>query len=48
MKQDKAIDPAYVGQDFDDFLQEEGIAAEVEARAIKKIVIGLLQAAGLT
>ena len=38
-----AINSNYVGQDFDDFLADEGIAAEVEARAIKKIVVALLE-----
>ena len=47
MKQNKTIDPDYVGQGFDEFLSEEGIAAEVEARAIKKVMVGLLQGAGL-
>lgn len=44
----KTIDTAYVGQDFDAFLAEEGIAAEVEARAIKKVMVSLLQGTGLT
>jgi transcriptional regulator with XRE-family HTH domain len=38
----------FVGQDFDDFLLEDGIAAEVEAIAIKKVVVALLQGAGMT
>ena len=42
------INPNYVGQDFDAFLAEEGIAAEVEARAIKKVVVALLLQTGLT
>ena len=29
---------SYLGSDFDDFLQEEGMLAEVEAGAIKKLV----------
>jgi antitoxin HicB len=48
MKHAKTIDTAYVGQDFDEFLAEEDIAAEVEARAIKKVMVGLLQGMGLT
>lgn len=48
MKHAKTIDTAYVGQDFDAFLAEEGIAAEVEARAIKKVMVSLLQGTGLT
>ena len=31
----RKIDATHVGQDFDEFLAEEGIAGEVEARAIK-------------
>jgi antitoxin HicB len=48
MKHAKTINPQYVGQDFDEFLAEEGIAAEVEARAIKKVVVSLLENAGMT
>lgn len=48
MKHAKTIDTGYVGQDFDAFLAEDGIAAEVEARAIKKVMVGLLQGTGLT
>lgn len=48
MKQSKSIRPEHVGQDFDEFLAEEGIAAEVEARAIKKLVVALLGGMGLT
>jgi len=44
----KAINPDYVGQDFDEFSAEEGLAAEVEARAIKKIVVALLMKSGKT
>ena len=43
-----SIDARYVGQDFDDFLQEQDIAAEVEALAIKKVLVALLQGAGMT
>ena len=42
MKHSKSIRPEHVGQDFDEFLAEQGIAAEVEARAIKKLVVALL------
>jgi hypothetical protein len=42
------IDTRFVGQDFDDFLREDGIAAEVEALAIKKVVVALLQNSGMT
>ena len=48
MKHSKTIDTRHVGQDFDAFLAEEGIAVEVEARAIKKVMVGLLQGAGMT
>jgi antitoxin HicB len=37
------INSKYAGQDFDAFLTEEGIAAEVEARAIKKVVVSMLE-----
>ena len=43
-----SIDAQFIGQDFDDFLQQEGIAAEVEAVAIKKVLVALLQGAGMT
>jgi transcriptional regulator with XRE-family HTH domain len=42
------IQTQFVGQDFDDFLHEDGIATEVEAIAIKKVVVALLQSAGMT
>ena len=48
MKHSKIIDTGYVGQDFDEFLAEEGIAVEVESRAIKKVLVGLLKGAGMT
>ena len=48
MKHSKSIRPEHVGQDFDEFSADEGIAAEVEARAIKKLVIALLGGMGLT
>ena len=48
MKQAKTINPEFVGQDFDEFLRQDGIAAEVEARAIKKVVVALLEKAGMT
>jgi antitoxin HicB len=38
----------HLGQDFDEFLAEEGLAAEVEARAIKKVLVALLQSADLS
>lgn len=28
----------YIGSDFDDFLREEGILAEVEATALKRVI----------
>jgi len=36
------------GQDFDEFLAEEGIAAEVEAKAIKKVLVALLEDSDLS
>jgi len=42
------LQPEFIGQDFDDFLHQDGIAAEVEALAIKKVVVALLQSAGMT
>ena len=48
MKHSKPIRPKHVGQDFDEFLAEQGIAAEVEARAIKKLVVALLSNMGLS
>jgi DNA-binding Xre family transcriptional regulator len=42
------IQSEFIGQDFDDFLHEDGIAAEVEVIAIKKVVVALLQSAGMT
>lgn len=48
MKHSKPIRPEHVGQDFGEFLAEEGIAAEVEARAIKKLVVALLSNMGLS
>lgn len=48
MKRAKTINPAFVGQDFDEFLRQDGIAAEVEARAIKKVLVALLEKAGMT
>jgi DNA-binding Xre family transcriptional regulator len=32
------MDNKYIGSNFDDFLQEEGILAEVEANAIKRVI----------
>ena len=48
MKHAKAINTKYVGQDFDEFLADEGIAAEVRARAIKKVVVALLEKSGMS
>lgn len=48
MKRVKAINPEFIGQDFDEFLSQDGIAAEVQARAIKKVVVALLESAGMT
>lgn len=48
MKHEGTVRPEYVGQDFDEFLAEEGIATEVEARAIKKVLVALLQGVGLS
>ncbi len=42
MKPNASIDTKFVGQDFDAFLQEEGIALEVEAKAIKKVLAALV------
>jgi antitoxin HicB len=44
----KVINAEHVGQDFDEFLAEEGLAAEVEARAIKKVVVAMLLKSGMT
>lgn len=33
----------HIGSDFDDFLQEEGILAEVEATAIKRVIAYQIQ-----
>jgi DNA-binding Xre family transcriptional regulator len=33
----------HIGSDFDDFLREEGIFEEVEARAIKKVVAAMIE-----
>lgn len=32
------MDSKYTGSDFDDFLREEGILAEVEATALKRVI----------
>ena len=48
MKTTKTIKPEHRGQDFDEFLAEDGTAAEVDARAIKKVVVALLESAGIT
>ena len=41
MKPSNTIRPEHVGQDFDEFLASDGIAAEVEARAIDKLFAAL-------
>ncbi|MBI3374354.1 MAG: helix-turn-helix transcriptional regulator [Betaproteobacteria bacterium] len=38
----------FIGQDFDEFLNQDGIATEAEARAIKRVVVALLENAGMT
>ena len=43
-----SINSKYVGQDFDAFLADEGIATEVEARAIKKVVVAMLQSMNIS
>ena len=48
MKRVTSLNAKFIGQDFDEFLEQEGIAAEVEARAIKKVVVALLEKAGMT
>lgn len=48
MKNTHSLKPESTGQDVDDFLREDGLAAEVKARAIKKGMVALLQGAGLT
>jgi hypothetical protein len=40
------INTEYIGQDFDDFLQDEGLTADVEALAIEKVVVAFLKEAG--
>ena len=46
------MDKTYLGSDFDDFLAEEGILAEAEAVAIKRViayqVAQLMEEQGLT
>lgn len=42
------INADYVGQDFDEFLEQDGIAADVEALAIKKVLVALLEGVGMT
>jgi len=44
----QSVDTRFVGQDFDEFLHEDDIAAEVQAIAIKKVVVALLRSAGMT
>ena len=47
MNHAKTVDIDYVGKDFDTFLADEGIAAVVDALAIKKMMVGLLTGTGL-
>lgn len=47
-KSKTGIASGVVGQDFDDFLAEEGIAAEVQAKAIKKVVVAMLESAAVS
>jgi antitoxin HicB len=44
----KSVRAEYVGQDFDQFLEQDGIAADVEALAIKKVLVALLEGVGMT
>lgn len=44
----REIASSAVGQDFDEFLTEEGIAAEVQAKAIKKVVVAMLESAEIS
>ena len=48
MTNETTINTDFVGQDFDEFLAEEGIAADVQSRAIKKVVVALLENLSLT
>jgi transcriptional regulator with XRE-family HTH domain len=48
MTNNSKINPQFVGQDFDDFLEEEGIAADVQAKAIKKVIVALLENLNMT
>ncbi len=34
---------SHIGSDFDDFLREEGIFEEIEARAIKKVIAAMIE-----
>jgi predicted XRE-type DNA-binding protein len=36
---------SYIGSDFDDFLDQEGILDEVEALAIKKVIASMVEQA---
>jgi antitoxin HicB len=47
-KSKQKVRAEYVGQDFDQFLEQNGIAADVEALAIKKVLVALLESAGMT
>ena len=42
------VQAEYVGQDFDQFLEQDGIAADVEALAVKKVLVALLEGVGMT
>ena len=48
MTKKKPLSKEYIGQDFDEFLAQEGVADEVEARAIKKVISALVLGMGLT
>ena len=48
MKHSKTTDTACAGQDFDVFQAEDGLAEEVEARAIKTEVVALLAKLDMT
>jgi antitoxin HicB len=32
------MNPSHIGSDFDDFLEEEGLLAETEAAAVKRVI----------
>jgi DNA-binding Xre family transcriptional regulator len=37
------VSNSHIGSDFDDFLREEGIFEEIEARAIKKVIAAMIE-----